>query len=116
MYFDVSGGYWLYQNPGGRWLTGLAGILELHYSTTIQDTDTIAGPAGNSFLFFSNTFNRVDVLNLTAGLHIQLTECTTVRLAGVAPLRSTPADFFGGVRASNKFFDSEIQVQINRRF
>ena len=54
-----------------------------------------------------NNFNRFDVLNLTAGLQAQLNTLTFVRVACVVPL---------GARDDQRFFDTELQLQINRRY
>jgi hypothetical protein len=104
LYADFQAGYWLYRNPCACWLTGLAGVIELHYTTTLQDTDTVSHP-----VFFSQVTdqaNHVDMLNMTLGLNGELARHTQVRVAGVIPLR----------KEDNRAFDSEVQVQVERRF
>ena len=49
---------------------------------------------------------RRDVLNLTAGVNLQLGPLSSLTIAGVAPLKT-------GV---NREFDSEFVVQFDRRF
>ena len=105
MFLDLEMGRWLYRNPRARCLNGLAAILELHYATTLQNTELVGGTDGQGYLQFSNTDNRVDVLNLTVGLHAQMGR-TTLTVGGVLPLRED----------SNRTFDAEIQVFINRLF
>jgi len=107
LYLDGSAGYWLQRCPDAPLLTGLAAILELHYTTTLQDTDAI-GPVvvGGPTFSIRNAANRVDVLNATVGLYTELCRDTTLHVAGVFPLRSW----------DNRFFDAELLVQVNRRF
>ncbi len=106
MYADLSVGYWLSRNPCADWVSGLAGILELHYTTTVQDAKIVSGTTSSRYFSFGNFDNRVDVLNLTAGLHAELVNHTLCRVAGVVPLRS----------GSDRLFDAEVQVQLERRF
>lgn len=107
LYVDLGFGYWLYQNEGSEGLTNLAALLELHYTSTLQDTDSVTGLAGGRAVDFTNNFNRFDILNLTAGLQAQLNTLTFVRVACVVPL---------GAADDERFFDTELQFQLNRRF
>ena len=79
LYADLLAGRWLYS--GGGYLSGVAGIVELHYTTTLQDTDNLNAfgfTDGPPFMLgLGNPANRVDYLNLTAGLHFQLAQCRT---------------------------------------
>ncbi|MEQ1824726.1 MAG: hypothetical protein ABL921_02225 [Pirellula sp.] len=103
---DIALGRWLARDLGRPFLYGVASLLELHYATTIQDTDVI-NIAGNGLLStLVNRFNRVDLLNLTAGLHFQLTPLSNFRVGAVTPLRANP----------DRTFDSELQVSFNRLF
>jgi len=97
LYVDLQLGYWL--DP--RWL---AGVVELHYTTTLEDADDAEVFFGD-YEFFSMA-NRVDFLNLALGLHADVTENTNVRLAGVLPLRD----------GTDKPFDAEIQVSVNHYY
>jgi hypothetical protein len=109
LYLDLSGGYWLYRNPCARGLTGLASLLEIHYTTTLQDTDAVERDIYlyNPLRFtFNNPANRVDVVDLTVGLHAEFANHTLCRVGGVIPLSS----------GDNRSFDSEVQVQVERRF
>jgi len=98
LYLDFAIGRWLYNNPCGHLLTGIAPVVEFHYTTTMQDADFVWG--------IGNQSNRVDVLNITGGLHFQLGPRSTWTVAGVAPLRT----------GDNKLFDAEARVQFDRRF
>jgi hypothetical protein len=108
LHLDVSAGRWFYRNPNARYLSALAGLVELHYTTTLQDADIIAATIPDILprdYRFGNTYNRMDVLNLTIGLDAEV-GLTNVRVGAVFPLSD----------GTNQVFDSEIQVQINRRF
>jgi hypothetical protein len=107
LHVDLAFGHWLYQNPAEGLIQGIAGAVELHYITTLQDADTVFGQVpGGSELTLGNPFNRQDFLDLTAGLHVQLGANTTVRVAGVAPLRTHP----------DRTFDGELTLQVNHFF
>jgi len=95
---DAKAGFWLYRDPDARLLTGIIPTVELHYTSTMQNTDTV-GP-------MTNPFNRTDWLNLTAGFHFLLGSRSTLTVASSAPLRTGDAGPF----------DSEIAVQFERRF
>ncbi len=105
MMFDLQAGYWLYRDQSAHCLTGLATLLELHYTTTVQDADQVVGTDGNQYFVFTNTDNRVDIVNLTVGLQAEM-GMTTLSVGGVFPLRT----------GSNRAFDAELQVFLNRRF
>ncbi len=105
LYLDFSMGYWLYRNPYAPFLTGLAGVVEYHYTTTLQNADLVGGTDGNQFLQFGNAYNRQDISNITIGLHTELNQ-TTIRVGAAVPL--------GGV--SNRLFDAEFQISANRFF
>jgi hypothetical protein len=106
MYADLAVGYWLSRNPCADWVTGLAGVVELHYTTTVQDAGIVNGNTSGRYFSFGNFSNRVDVLDLTVGLHAELAEHTICRVGGVVPLRT----------ADNRLFDAEVQLQLERRF
>jgi hypothetical protein len=108
LYLDLSGGYWLYRNSCSRGLTGLASLLEVHYTTTLQDTDVVQGTVWphDLRLTFENFANRVDIVDLTVGLHAEFANHTLCRVGGVFPLSW----------GDNRSFDSEVQVQVERRF
>ncbi|WP_254508390.1 hypothetical protein [Anatilimnocola floriformis] len=106
MFLDLGSGWWLYRDGGGT-LTNLAALLEFHYTTSLQDTDAIAATVGGRPIDYRNNFNRFDIVNLTTGVQARLWDNTSVRVAGVFPL---------GSRDDQRFFDSELQVQINRQF
>lgn len=104
MFLDVSAGYWWMRTdvPDASGLTGLASVIELHYTTALNDAHTTEV----GFLTVGNLDNRIDVLNLTLGLHSEWKGDTAVRLATVVPLRRS---------SENRFFDTEIQLAIIKR-
>jgi len=98
-------GRWIYRDPCGcNYITGIAPVMELHFSRQINDADNDG--AGGAVLFANNNENQIDVLNLTAGTHFELGPLSTLTVAVVAPLLQDPG----------KLFDTEIGVQFNRRF
>ena len=105
LYVDFALGYWLHRNPYATRITGVAAMVEYHYTMTLEDADIVSGTDHYQILQFGNTANRLDISNITAGLHTEL-GLTTVRVGGVFPLS-------GG---SNRLYDAEVQVSVNRRF
>ena len=95
---DLKIGYWLYQNPDARWVKGIVPTCEFHYTTTLQNTDNVEG--------VRNPFNRMDIVDMTAGVHILLGEKAVLTIAGAAPLTTQ----------GNRVFDAEAVVQFNRRY
>lgn len=103
LFVDLSWGFWLYRNPRGSLITGLAPVVEYHYTTTLQDGEVLGD---HQQLFqIGNTLNRMDVSNVTVGLHTELGK-TTVRVGGVFPISENP----------DRLYDAEVQVSVNRRF
>jgi hypothetical protein len=110
MYVDTTLGYWLYQSSpneagGYGWLTGIAPVVELHYTTTLQDAEPATNDRFNPLIIPLRS--RLGILNLTAGLQFVLGPQNYLTVSGVAPLRTEPGD---------KQFDAEVVVQFNHRF
>lgn len=98
LFIDVSAGHWLLCDRGPHaYLCGVAAMAELHYATTMNDTDAVAG--------VFNEFNRMDVLNATAALHFQFRK-TAMRIGAAAPLRGD----------EENLFDAEIILQLNHNY
>jgi len=106
LYIDAALGYWVYQNPCAKWLTGLAGLVEVHYTTPLQDADVFSGTVGARTLGVGNVWNRMDVVNLTMGVHAEFGPGCTLGVGGVVPLDDRP----------DRAFDAEIQVFLNYRY
>lgn len=100
MYFDVGGGVWIHENPDAPFLTGVAVTSEFHYTTTIQDTDTVVIPGLGAL---GNINNRQDFSNATVGVQLQFGPFKNLHLGGVLPLRT----------GADQGFDSEIQIRWN---
>ena len=100
LFADVSFGYWLFRDPEANWLTGLAGLLELHYTTALNRADVTSDSTG--LVSFGNNTGRFDVLNLTIGLHTELTRSTIIRAGYVTPLRDD----------DHRFFDNEVTIAV----
>jgi hypothetical protein len=102
LFLDYSAGYWLYRsNRCSDIITGFAPMIELHYTSTLKDLDL---PNVGSPDVFDRDFRR-DALNLTGGLLFELGRFTSLRLAGVAPMRD-----------DSLMFDSEFGLQLIHRY
>jgi hypothetical protein len=107
LFLDASIGYWLYNDQNKtRGITGIAPLVELHYTTTLQNADIISSSFSSSRLTYGNLANRIDVLNMTAGLTIVLGQNSYFTLAGTAPMNDFPNRFFNGegIALYNWFF------------
>lgn len=99
LFMDASLGYWAYRNQfSDSCVTGIAPMIELHYSTTISGSDFVGDSSGNSI---SNPNGSLDVLNITGGLRFEMRGNKYLTFAGVAPLRD----------GANQLFDAEFAVQ-----
>ncbi len=106
MHLDLETGYWLYRNQCACVLTGLASVVELHYTRTMQGAHSVEDTfLGGSILFTSGP-GQMDVVDLTIGLHAELARQTLLRVGASFPLTTD----------QNRTFDNEIQVQLERRF
>ncbi len=106
VFFDIAAGYWLFRDSEAPRITGVATILELHYTTTLQNADRIDGNFNGTAVIINETAGRFDVLNGTVGLQFLLFDASSLRVAGVFPIGDE----------DRRLFDSEVQVQLNRRF
>jgi hypothetical protein len=106
MRFDLGGGVWLYRNRCARGLSGVAMLLEVHHSTTLDDADifTIDTPGlPGGTIDFGNVANRIDITNLTLGPTFEISNRGLVGVGCVLPLSE----------GDNKPFDFEFQLQID---
>lgn len=106
LYADVSAGYWLYRNPYANVVTGLASLVEFHYTTTLSQADVVVGSIPTtppSTFQFGGLVGHVDVTNVSVGLHSELFGDTTLRVAGVFPLQDN----------LERPFDAEVVVSLN---
>jgi hypothetical protein len=111
-------GYWIYDNPRAGIIQRIAGLLELHYTTTLQDAklfrtevfkytvDNFGLPTDLPVdLALGNGANRVDILNLTLGCAVESGN-TTITNGFVMPLST----------GDDKAFDFEYNLQIQHQF
>lgn len=114
MRLNAQVGAWLYTNPTGR-LTGVAAYFEANWTTTLNDADTL-GPVAlipaipgtlptPLELTLGNEANRVDIVNVGAGMEFEMGRWA------VSPGAVVPVSV-----GDNKPFDYEVDVRINRRF
>ena len=113
VFLTVNAGRWLYREPSRGWFTGIAAMAELNYSATLDETNVTSATSGNLTVSMANFANHQDIINLTLGLHVQVTELTNMRISAVAPLTGG-GDKIGLQR--DRYFDSEVSVQVNRNF
>ena len=88
---------------GGLDIARVTGLAELHYTTTLEDSDVVQLATTLTDFQVMNVGNRLDVVNLTLGLQTALSSGTTIRLGTVVPI--TDGD--------DRFFDVEFQAQLN---
>ena len=92
------------RSRSGRDIHRVLGLAELHYTTTLEDAEQVAsGTAANPLFELTSAGNRLDVVNLTLGLHTEFSCGTQLRLGAVAPISDD----------DNRFFDFEFQAQLN---
>jgi len=100
LYMSLSAGHWLYQDScRNACVNGIAGLVELHYTSAMSDGDSVLVGA-NSIAASEN----LDILNATAGLVVSR-GMTNLRIGGSVPLRD-----------DEQLYDNEFQIQLNRRF
>jgi hypothetical protein len=103
LFLDYSAGYWMFRSKHhADWVTGFAPMVELHYTTTTNDLEL--PQIGGADTVFEPDFRR-DALNLTGGLLFEFGSLTSLRVAGVAPLRD-----------ETLMFDAEFGLQLIRRY
>jgi hypothetical protein len=99
LFVDAGVGYTLYERDCPHGMVRISPTAEIHYSTTLQDTDEVAG---NGLVIGSAT-RRFDVLNITLGTTVLLNDRLAIRPAMVIPLRDD----------DDKQFDYEAMLQFD---
>jgi hypothetical protein len=107
LYLDYSFSKELY-NSGRSARSGgiqrILGLAEIHYTTTLEDSDVVfSGTALNPMYQVTSAGNQLDVVNITLGLHTELSNGKQLRLGAVAPITND----------DDRFFDFEFQAQLN---
>lgn len=110
LFLDGSLGYWLHRNPSAPLVRSVAPMVELHYTTTLENQrygafENVRLNSGGSTIFVQDA--RRDVLNLTGGMFFELGSLSTLKIGAVVPLRTTGSD---------KLFDTELGLQFTRRY
>jgi hypothetical protein len=107
LFLDVSTGYWLYRNYQASCLRSIAPMVELHYSTTLEDQEYGVFNSGqfSGRPIFVSDFRR-DILNITGGLFFELGRMSTLKVGAAAPLRD----------GTDAQFDTELGVQFTRLY
>ena len=100
LYLDTSFGYWLFRDSEAEFLTGLAGLLELHYTTALNSADVVTDR--NQFVTFGANSGRLDAVNMTFALHTEIARSTIIRAGYVTPLRD----------GNHRFFDHEFTLAV----
>jgi hypothetical protein len=109
IFADLAAGWWFYRNEHvfrPTQVSGVAGILELHMTQTLQDTDSMQRIVGGNNYSFGDPNGSLGVANLTAGATIELGKQSTVTRAYVTPLTDRDRQFDGELQLTvNYFFD-----------
>lgn len=121
LHLDVSFGRMLLDNSASNdRLQSIAALFEIHYTTTLEDSDNVSftdpnfqthpvfnpqGVVDGNLGSLGNPAGRQDFLNLTFGVDVALF-ATNIRPAFVLPIRT----------GDDKQFDCEFTLQVNRHF
>jgi hypothetical protein len=116
LHLDVGVGHWFHRNPCRHGLNGFAGLMELHYTGTLDDADIVTVPETPIRTFdaqglvgplpaprLGNIANQIHILNYTVGGVATIGRHTTLATAYVVPLRD----------GQDRTFDGELNVQLN---
>lgn len=96
-----GGGRWFFLDNDGL-LQGLAGIVELHYTSTLDSPDSVVFTNMARVQTLSNASGHQDILNLTSGLHLELPGNANARVGVNVPLRG-----------DQRFHNATLMVQVN---
>jgi hypothetical protein len=104
---SLSGGYWLYRD-NSNFVTGISPIAEAHFTQSLDNGRyTIAGlSSSNDSLSVGIPSYHVHLINVTAGVNIQLGPLSSLLLGYTTPIGS----------GSDKQFEGEFRLLFNRRF
>jgi hypothetical protein len=110
-------GYWFYQGERGGPVQGLAGLIETHYTTALDNANPFVVPVATLpplgpgvaavplDVAAGPTLNNIDIVNLTAGVVADLGSCQITN-GFIVPL----------TEGENRAFDFEYSLQMNHRF
>jgi len=104
LFLSLSAAHWLFQDPDAAHLNGLAALLELHYSTSLDDGGRVTLVAVTDSYDLRDPSGVYQNLNMATGMQAQV-GMTEFRAAVVLPLLD-----------GNRPFDAEFLFQVNRRY
>jgi len=122
LYADASLGYWLYRNTCcNAGITGIAGLLELHYNTTLESFDSVSAVIPGTDVPVPDPMNPGENLDLTQRFRINGPDefdALTVVVGGTIEMkRNTTFQLGYGVPiAEDKVFDGELRANFNHYF
>ena len=99
LYFDAAIGSWFLRDPENPRFKGISLVAEAHYSTTLDDMDSINANG----IIVGDPSQDLDILNLTFGGHLHYG--SSVFTMG-----------YGTPVTSDRLFDGEFRLFINRYF
>lgn len=107
---SVSAAYWMRQGQNQNLISDIAGIVELHFSTSTVEGDFIV-PTGYSPYDRANAIiategSTTNILNLTGGVDLRMGPQNSIVIGAGVPLRSDAVQ--------DSLFDTEIIFQFNR--
>lgn len=118
MRLNLGCGYVFTENPQARCIKNVTGLLELHYTTTLQDAKLSTIPldveppffAGtfDEFFTFGNFMNRSDIVNVGVGLSANIGAQGRTLVTNGLVLPVTQGD--------QRAFDLEYNLQVQRNF
>jgi hypothetical protein len=100
LFASFNMGYWIYRSSPAERISGVSPLIELHYNSTLNNTDAVA--AGNFQV--GNRFGTLEMVNMVAGVNLEMFGASYLSLAYVAPLTS----------GADRFFEGEFRVLFNR--
>lgn len=118
---DLNAGYYVIREPKAEWITGLAPIVELHYTATLNKSHPVILPSdsnltslpGNTPIpgiesnpMVGSPVKYRNILDMTVGTTFEFGNRATLSTAVALPL-------LGG---ANRTFDWEVLVQLNFYF
>ena len=102
LFADFGVGYrWLEEREG--WIKEVVPMLELHYASTLNDTDALSFDIGLFGFDLVDEARRYNILNLTAAVDLKLSERLSIRPAFSFPLRT----------GTDRLYDFEAGIQVN---
>lgn len=111
LFLDWQAGYWFHRatDPRSTGLTGLAGLFELHYSGSLDETDAVISRFERTDEIraqFGVERDNIDVLNLTIGSVLEFDYNSSLLLGYSVPVGE----------GADEPFDGELRVLFTHRF